>query len=276
MSLVRAQTKARARDALAGNYFRAALIMLILFLLSLGLTELENGYRKVFDIPYNLSSGLINLAPESFAITFVSWLLSILLVSPLILGQTEWYWNLSEKKPHGIDEVFGWFGSLRLYKKSVLIRINVFIRSFLWYLLICGLPSAMIIIPQYILNYTDSFEQYSQQLSAVYLAGLVLMVAGVVLWLFVITRYFLAVYIIVEDSSRGVNSAIRESVALTKGYRWEIIKFVLSFIPWFLSLVVIVTLFFVYPYFNESAAIFAKHIIYTQRAKKSKVNLDSE
>ena len=287
LSNIRYKAKVNGLLILKGKWVKAWLILLVIFLLDGGITALEIGYRTAFNIPLDtvgmIESGNISITPQSAAISAVFSLLSLLLVTPLEVGQIEWYWKLSdgervsrthESSPYtreddgalNVSAVFAWFGSARLFAKSVLLNLNLAVRSLLWSALIFAVPCAMLGGAYYL---TLGKPATDVLLIAGFLAlgGFALLLGAVLLLMAVLARYFLAVYLFVEDNGRGVNAAIAESVRLTKGRRLEIVKFVLSFIGWFLlRWLTWIAAAYVDPYFNAASVVYARHLIFSGRA----------
>lgn len=267
MSRIRFQAKLNGRLLLVGNWPRAMLITLLYLLPMGGLTLLEQGVRKVVGVPQSAGAGLMdalpNIAVPSLIISIVFSVALFLFTAPLQAGQAEWYWKLSERKETPLGEVFGWYGSPVLYAKSILLQLHILWRMALWGLALYAVPGALLAIYAFALGGADTV-----------LAGF-LLILGVVLWVcasialaLIAMRYFAARYLLVEDSSRKTNDCVRTAARYSKGFRWEIIKFQLSFILWWLLCSLLFPLLYVMPYYNASAAVFARHIIFTQRAKE--------
>jgi uncharacterized membrane protein len=158
----------------------------------------------------------------------------------------------------------------------VAVAADVFMRCLGWGALCCGVPAALIWAAY---NYfPDGAAAFGSPKSfwatpddmlfmMLLVIGTALLIGGILLMCYIVMRYFLVVFLLAEDSTRPVRAIVRESVSFTKGQRWEILKFCLSFILWFMTLYFIIPAFFVLPYFNSASAIFAKHLIYAQRAK---------
>lgn len=268
MSRIRFQSKQNGRAMLKGRWMQAIVIMLILGAMTVGLNLLEDRYRSAFHIPLLSGQWQYNLSTASLIITGIFSVLTILFTQPLAIGQTEWYWRLSGGDDVHVGDVFGWFGSFKLYLKSIWLWLNLFVRSLLWAVAICALPYACILTA--VLYFLPRRGQTADLMAAAFLLvfGCLLMLVAVFLLLYVIMRYFLAPYLLVEDNSRRVGEIIRHSVRYSKAYRWEIVKFIFSFIPWFLTCYFVLPLLYVWPYFFSASAVLARHIIYTGRAEE--------
>lgn len=81
------------------------------------------------------------------------------------------------------------------------------------------------------------------------------------LLLYVVSRYAVAPYLLVAENTRKINATVKDSIRLTKGFRWEITKFKLSYIGWALSLILLLPALYVVPYYNAALAQMVKNII---------------
>lgn len=271
MNSIRSRVKENARVILRGNWFKAIMILFIIFFLMIGLNALQSAYAAAFNIPDTITVNYQGMALPMPNYSFASIMLSVIftifsfvLITPLTVGQNEWYWYLTDRKPVGIEGIFAWFGSLRLYAKSLWLRVNIFLRTLPWVLLLIGIPYCIMFIGTY-------FFYKQQQTALIFVASFLIMIAsmlligGLILYLYIVSKYFLAVYLLVEDNKRKVNDTVSESVRLTQGLRGDIFKFWLSFTPWFLLIVFFFPILYVMPYFNASSAVYAKYLIYSQR-----------
>jgi uncharacterized membrane protein len=276
MSHIRAKAKLNGLMVLRGSWIKAMIALGIVMLLSFGISKLDDAYRLVFNVPILTSDNYLNTNIVSFIIEAVFTVISFFVLVPLILGMLEWYWNLTGGKHTGVGDVFAWYGSLRLYTKSLLLNLDIFVRCLLWGLLTCGLPTAMIAFASY---YSRGLAAQSANLTAaqmqkvlisgvLILFGVVLLLGGILLFLYLVTRYILAYFLMVEDNTRKVRDVMKESINYSKKYRWELTKFLMSYIGWALFCIAALPILFVVPYFCSSTAIFAKHIIYSQRSNE--------
>lgn len=275
MPNLRIHAKINGLISLKGSWVKSMIALGIVFLLGFGITKIDDAYRKVFNIPRFTADNVLNTDVKSFAVQIVFMVVSFFVLVPLVLGMLEWYWNLTGGKKTGVGDIFAWYGSSRLYTKSILLNIAICIRVILWWILICGLPTVMIFVARY---YSKGISIKSTNLSLpeiqsllisslLLLFGVTLFIAGTILFIFVVSRYMLAYFFAVEDSTRKVSDMIHDSILYSHGYRWEITKFILSYFGWFITCVLLLPIIYVAPYFLSSTTILSKHIIYSQRAK---------
>ncbi|ADU28100.1 DUF975 family protein [Ethanoligenens harbinense] len=269
MSRIRFQAKLNGRRLLVGNWTRAMLITLFYLLPMGGVTLLEQGVRQVAGVPQSSGTGLMGALPNvsvpSLILSIIFSVVLFLFTAPLQVGQVEWYWKLVERKETPLGEVFGWYGSPGLYAKSILLQLHILWRVALWGLAVYATPAALWVVYAFVLGAANTFLA-----NFLLIAGMVLWVCASVVLALIAMRYFPAVYLLVEDSGRKTNDCVRTAARYAKGFRWEIIKFQLSFILWWLLCVMVFPALYVMPYYNASSAVFARHIIFTKRAKERK------
>ena len=272
MSRIRFQSKANGLMSLRGKWLKAVAILLLITLLLMGFEALDMAYRTACGVPILNTDGSYNLTTASIIIEAVFTLLVLFFLPPLIIGQSEWYWGLTEAKGKGIGEVFGWFGSLKLYFKSVLMSLNIFLRLLLWLFITCSVPIGIIFADYYFYPPSaldgSAIDSKTVIFFIILALAVMLLLYCVFLLSLIMMRYLLAVYLIVEDDTRKVREAVKISLRYSRGLRWEMLKFNLTFLPWLLICYFLFPAFFVLPYFFASSSIFAKHIIYSQRAKE--------
>jgi uncharacterized membrane protein len=279
MSETRIRVKQNARLILKNNWLKAITILLIIYLLAIAISALEYAYCTAFKIKsvYDLYYTSVALKEIYIAtgVTFAFTLLSLLLTTPLMLGQAEWYWKLTERKPQSVEGIFEWFGSLRLYAKSLWLNIYIGLRSLPWVLLTLGIPIAMIYGSSYLYDLNSKNTGMDVVYSLILIFGFALILCGSVLYFYIITRFFLAKYLLVEDNTRKVTDCVRDSIRYTKGKRNELFVFQLSFIGWLLlcvlGIIIIIgipLILFVLPYYYSSCAVYAKYLIYSARVQK--------
>jgi hypothetical protein len=273
MSQLRIRAKQGGLKALSGAWIKSIMIFVILALLTVGLNGFEQIYRSTFNIPYYDKNNFLNVDFRSFLIKLIFTVVSLLVIVPILFGVLEWFWNLTEGKKTDVGDVFAWYGEGRLYLKSILFGLNVGIRALLWGVLTCGLPTAMLIASNY---YASGIHLGSSDLSAtdvqriliaglLWLFGFMLLIGGLLLFVFITSRYIPAFYLLLEDNTRKPSQVIRDSIKYSSSFRWEYTKFIVSFVGWGLLCIMIFPALFAAPYFLSALSLFTKHVIYSQR-----------
>ncbi|MDR3645539.1 MAG: hypothetical protein P4M02_10740 [Clostridia bacterium] len=287
---LRYQIKLNARLILKKKWFKAWALILIIYFLCLGVSALEIGFCNAIGIKEQTATldmstvnfkaiakaymtyfhQVINILPVNAVFSAITFLL----VAPLLAGMIEWYWRLTDNKPQGIGDIFAWFGSFRLYIKSLWLFLNLLLRMLPWALLTFFLPLCSMLYGFYIYGESSTLQT---MISLLFIGlGELLLIGGAFLFAYIFSRYFLAVFIFSEDSTRKVNECVKESVRISRKIRGEIFKFNLSFLGWFILLFLasyaldvlsILPALFVVPYFLASCAVFSKYLIFADRVK---------
>lgn len=277
MSEMRVKSKINGLMSLRGYWIKSMVVGVILALLSIGISQLENAYCSVFGVSLVNSVGRFIFDARALAVDAVATVISFLVISPLIIGMFEWYWKITDGKEAKIGDVFAWYGSGKLYGKSLLLSLNVGIRMILWSLLIFCVPTALEIVGNLLV--TDSGTNFATMTtddttkmvlgSICMFFGFALMIGGILLYVFIVSRYIPSVYLFTENKDLKSSEAVKLSVKYSKAYRWEYTKFVLSYIGWFITCIFLLPLLYVIPYFFSSLTVFTKSIIYTERGKEN-------
>lgn len=209
-----------------------------------------------------LISGLENTVAKTAIKIFICLFLiffSVIILcvySSVSIGEKAWYNGLTSEKKNYKKRLYFWFKpkcSLRAFGfKIILLAIKLFCSvAFL-------LPCALTIWSVYYLTQTGGLEMY---LFLSLVAGAVLLgISGLIFRFIVIQRYFLADYIFSTNPKITALTAIRQSKNLLDGHIYEIVRFKLSFIPWFISCLLIFPSFYFIPYYKASCSLVAKKI----------------
>ena len=148
-----------------------------------------------------------------------------------------------------------WFAAPRRYWQSLWLRLRLQLLFFLWGIL-CALPGGSCFL------LSALFPAFSQ---GVLLTGgvLLLLFGAALLLLGVMPRYFLAGYLLCEGFP--VKTACRASRELTRGRVGEILYLFFSFVPWWLSCLLVLPAFYVYPRWHMKKAALA-HLLLCRAA----------
>lgn len=273
---MRIKSKINGLMALRGYWIKSMVVGVILALLSIGISQLENAYCSVFNVSLVNEAGRFIFEPRVLIADAVATVISFLILSPLIIGMFEWYWNITDGKEAKIGDIFAWYGSGRLYGKSLLLSLNIGIRMILWSVLLFAVPTALEIVGNLLMTSVgtnvaemtgDTLMKYAIGVICL-LGGFLLMLGAALLYVFIVSRYIPAVYLFTENKDLKSSEAIKISVKYSKVYRWEYTKFVLSYIGWFITCIFLLPLLYVIPYFFSSLTVFTKSIIYSERGKE--------
>ncbi|MCL2033977.1 MAG: DUF975 family protein [Oscillospiraceae bacterium] len=208
-----------------------------------------------------LSDVIVNSTAE-WAIIGAAALLQLLLIFPLSLGVIRWYFRIVHGGNPSITEAFYFFETPKAYLRAVWYDISIGIRTTLWAVLFYALPSAVMLTSVYFLSAEDdSLRLERMAASAGVVFSVLMFLAATVFFCAFVNRYALVAYLVGADDEITVGKAIKMSIQYTKGYRFRILLFSLSFIGWFLLCVFFIPLFFVVPYYMAAYALYARYII---------------
>ena len=93
------------------------------------------------------------------------------------------------------------------------------------------------------------------------ISGAVFLITGLLFFLVVTRRYLLAFYLFDESDKATASAVIRESERVMDGQMGRAAAFALSFAPWILSCVFLFPIFYVYPYYQQAHAVFARQAL---------------
>lgn len=265
MSL-RKEIKNNAKRCLYTNWGKAISIVLLgtaiylLFSITEVLAAMLMGiapYEDVGFLGYALDN-VPNVSIMSMALTAAISMGTFLVITPLNLGITGWYWKLSDGESEDILNIFHCFANGRMFCRSLWLNINIALRCLLWAVLLFSVPVAVIVycaffVPPSLPSVLGGI--FGWILAAAATAGLALTVG----------RYFLARYCLLDGETK-VRAAIKKSVHATKGARDEILIFHLSYTGWFLLGLLVIPWLYVKPYYDTSCVLYARYLL--ERAER--------
>lgn len=260
---LRKAIKFNAKKCLKNNWGRAILILVILTAVNLVLGALDNaifsamGFERV-KIDWDILRDTIyqfdaqEISPAAVALSLLLSLIRLCIMAPLALGAVNWALELSDGRSNSVGEMFWAFDNAAWYR-SVWMRITVAVKTGLFSVAVELIPTVMLTIGT--LNLIDN-----RALGVtLVLLGTVLSIAGIPFVLWFNARYFAANLLLCDRYYYTVREATKLSVEMTKGRRWQIVGFYLSFIPWYLLCFLIVPLFYVVPYVEVVSTMLARY-----------------
>ena len=267
--------KKNSKEALKGNWGSACAFLLILFGLVASFQMLEEAVATVFgyNTQINVNFKLINLTTlihdPNFYIPMISLIvfaiLQFFVFVPMIFGYYSWFYSIADGKALETAQIFGYFSSFQMYMKTILMAVNLFFRSLLWsiLMLVPGILSVTI-STQISNNYTLSAKPYAMLISTLLsIFGVLLIIVGIIFLAIILQKYFLAKYILIQNSDKNVRECIKFSILMMKGHKKDVLLFRISFLGWFLLLpfTLFVGSLYVLPYQATSLAAYARYII---------------
>ncbi|MGE4276396.1 MAG: DUF975 family protein [Lawsonibacter sp.] len=216
MEIDRKELKRRSREAMGLTRPRFWIVTLIYFLMTVGVSDL----LSLLPFPSDSEPGFSTLA--FFATIF-------LLLYKVVVDFGFHLWSLWTSRKLNPD-----LGSLiqgfSVAGRVILMKLIILARIMLWSLGICFVA----LLPLWGMDSLSSFPL------------LLFMVIGLlyaVVWVLML-RYALAPYLLADRPDDGAGAAVRRSVALMKGWKWELFRLELSFLGWILLSVLLSALAF--------------------------------
>lgn len=267
--------KRGARLVLRGNWQRAAGLVLILSGAALLLYLLQTLALSFFVSPMQIDLdalaqyGAGRKVMQQFAqVSLIELginggflLLELLLLAPLGLGVTWWYVALIHGQNVSLGDVLHYFASIRGYGRAIWLSVQLTVRQMLWAIAFFCLPGGILVACLSVAAQGDISRGMRTAVSWGAVFACVLFLLALLLYLALMNKYALAAYLVCESDSIGVRAAIRQSARATRGFRFSLLWFSLSFAGWVLLCVFIVPLLFVVPYFNTAMMAYARHIV---------------
>lgn len=273
---LRKQVKYNGRRCLYNNWGKAIAIVLLSVAIYLLFTMVESMISMLLGVPFFVDYGdpgyyldnLPNLSWVSMTLTLIMAIGSFLVVTPLNLGITQWYYSLSDGESEDILSIFGCFSNRKIFFRSLVLRLNILVREALWALLYFLIPGAILCV--------SSWYSYNGPEQWAYLLGTVGTIFGVMLGLLfsvfygiTIQKYFLAKYYLISGEV-GVLGALKQARRASKGKRESIFLFKLSYIGWFASCVLVIPVLYVFPYYEVSSLLYAR-VLMEQHARSTQL-----
>ena len=245
--------KQESKAFIKGKRVKALSIILFLLIFCIVMTAVDFGIIFIADILRHL--GAAATIALSAALVLISF--SVLLVySSVSVGEKAWYGGITSYKRNFSKRFFFWLkpkNSLRAFRFKALL----FLLKSMW-AVVFFLPSAILAWSVYYLSGTGGLELYL----FISLSGgtFLLTTSGALFYFIAMQKYFIAEYLFSSNPKLGALTAIKQSKNLLDGHIYEIVRFKLSFLPWFFSCIFIFPVFYFLPYYKESCCVVAKRI----------------
>ena len=204
MEIDRRELKRQAREAIRLSRPSFWVVTLVYLLMTTGVSTL---------------AGLLVPAPDTGNISLPALFLSILLslYSTVVgFGFTLWSMWTSRKLSPGLGSLADGFSVALLV---IMTSILIFLHTLAWSLL-C-IPVVWLVLIPVLLSPGLSF------------LVIPVLIAGIMIFSYWVSlRYALAYYLLADHPDHGAFAAVRRSVELTRGWKWEMFKLFFSFLGW--------------------------------------------
>lgn len=254
------EIKKTGKAAILGKRKGAILIGIFTFFFCIVMTLIVYGTIRLSQIASSSVtsySGRLAIFASTALLLLAFSLLSLCAYSSISVGEKAWYDGLTASRENYARRFFFWFKpkfSLRALSFKITLTLLKLSDGFL-----LMLPSLMVFLTIFYLAQTGGIELYL--FYALLAGGVLLGLCGLSFFFVGVQKYFLAEYIFSSKPKITVQTAIRQSKNLLDGHILEIVRFKMSFLPWFFGcLLIIPTIYFV-PYYKASCSLVAKRII---------------
>lgn len=217
------------------------------------------------------------LYAQLIALFFI--LLRFLIVSPLQIGETKWYYSVAKGSKTHLTKMFFYYHSNQGYISLLIFKIGQIARQIAYGLIsfLASIAAFSLSIYQFSL-YAESGLAEDKNKAYLYLAvTAVLILLGAVLYILLMLKFFLAEYLFAarndfDGGIRKVNSCFKRSKEYMAGQTGRVISLTVSFLPLIISCVLIIPILYVYPYMRCSYALLARDIIKQAKASAESNN----
>ncbi|MDR0532045.1 MAG: hypothetical protein LBG83_08285 [Oscillospiraceae bacterium] len=245
------RTKARARHLLRGHKRPAALLLLAGAALAAGAGFLP----LLLDFAAVRASALLPPAAPALgwgkvAAGVLLTLAAVACAAPLRLGREAWFFGGADGRKRTATRVFFWLQP-RWALKAMRFVLALAVRRLLWaavYLLPGGF-----LLGGTVWQLRAGGMHFSLALCAA-AGGAALLLLGLGFYLLTVQRYALVLPILVKQPKCKLRNALRLSAARTEGQCAALLRFQLSFAPWYLLSLLALPLVYSAPYVTQAKA----------------------
>ena len=269
MRHLNATAKHNARLALRENWGKAIAMVLLLLAVTVLFNLVESllaiffhlpGFVDILSTPGYYLDNIPNGTLPSLAVTGICALCAFLVLAPLSLGVTNWYYRLIYGHTEDFASIFTFFESLSQLRKALWLKFQLGLRSTLWGIFFLAPGSVLCFMGSHLIS-ADATRLDHVMAAIGITIGVFSGIVGLALTWIVCNRYFLAPYLICDDRSMKVSKAIRLSVQATRGRKTQLALFQFSFFWWYLASLLMIPFLYLSPYLNASLAIYARYFI---------------
>lgn len=192
-----------------------------------------------------------------FSVSLILLFFTVFILAAMRYGRENWFWRRSNFEYTPPSVAFYGFADK---KRAFALWIKLKALCLFWYVLFllpCAAATACAILLWRKSVSTLVFTAVAVCIAALAFVGL--------LFAFIVTqRYALAYYALFDDQNASSGTAVKESKRIMSGNERRLARLKLSFVPWFLSCVFILPLFYVAPYYKLSTTAFCRRLYFNE------------
>jgi len=230
-----------------GNWYKLVFASIFMMMTMVSVKYICGSFFSVFNGGQNAES-------------YFTDILYLAVIVPLLYGFYAYNITLTDNETPRFGVMFDVFGSLVLLVRAYKVFFTYLWRYFIWLAVIYGALKAIDIYAGTVLISTLSLA-----------AAAVFIIIGLVF----LQRYYLTLYVAIYNNNMTVHEAVKHSVSLMKGYKFDTLMFQFEFALWFIISYLtlgIAAVVYVIPYYVLANLQFSKFIFNTN----SKENLTNE
>lgn len=213
MELNRKELKTQARQAIRASVPAFWKVSLVYLLLTTALNTLVDLVVPPFQ-PQSLYLG----GGLSWLSLFITILLTLYLWV-MRFGYTLWSLRTARAQQPGLGALMEGFG---MAGRVVLMELVILLYSFLWALLLSvGFALVLLFLSSVLMGY-----------QAAVIVGMLIAVGIYAAIFAIMLRYAMAPYLLADYPDDGVSAAVRRSVEMMRGRKWDLFKLYFSFLGW--------------------------------------------
>lgn len=245
-------------------------------------TALKNNWLKCifasltpifcFFVLVNSASYVSYISNDAAAYVLLAVML-IFILMPLLLGTVRFFWRMIFGAEDRQAALFYYFSDRQKYKRAVHMAAALVLRG-IGFGIILFFPALILDIFSGVKFYDLINMPIPIWTGNLYYISAFLKAAAAVLLFFIMSKYYLAPFLIVADENMEVAEAIHMSGTVAKNTILDYISLIFSFFGWILISFFIFPLVFTMPYFMTSLCVHVRFAVadYNKRLEKSTEN----
>lgn len=195
---------------------------------------------------------------------------SLFITMPLTFGILDWYRELSLGNRQSVGAIFNYFSSGSLYGRALKVSISYTVKLLLWMLLVDA-AYFFLSFGCISLAYWAEVRGGAGLGAIAILLTVVLSVLMILAMLLIVARYTLTIYTSIRNKDWKNREVFRVSTGYMKGHYWETIGYELSFLPWYLLMILTCGILVIYvaPYKMSADILYYNYLYETGEAEKN-------
>lgn len=272
---IRRRLKRDSRRMLKGMWGKGAVLSAVAFLISAVLIGAEDLLGQMLELSYfadprntpgNYLDNTPSLSLAALLLFLGSVLLSFLLSAPLRLGSKRWYLHLTAGDPKPLIDAFSYYRKPLPFLRAAVFEAQLSLRKALL-TAVCFLPALLLYLA------LPTLEQLAIPSFLFFLLVALLLLLfslmGAVFSLLWSGRYFLAEYLYTLYGCR-MRDAVKLSVIIMRGRKTHLLSLMLSFLPLYLTDLLILPRLWTVPRRNAAFARYAQYFTEAYEQAKEK------